>query len=358
VIPLRDNVPRLTTPVVVWTIIVLNVLVFLFELSLGPQGLGLCPWRRRAFTDRLQHFVSGHMQVVRAAGEAAGGLVPDSLPARPLLPVWWPARFEPGDDPAVRVLASYAVPGPDFWVADLPLAAIPRGPLQDLEARYGLAIWPHGMAGQPCLVEGTCGRGRYLLSYSHLETPDSAEANAWLAHILAVLGGAAPVDPGGAGLGPGDPGPGLAGGPGGAALARAREVLLGLIRQGMDHLLLFPRTPWLLGWRRGIPGAALNSLAAMLAQAAALPPTPAALAFWEERHSAFGETLDRFVHGLSGYLLAERLAMTVGDSGAGLNHDLLRAQRDALFGPPMAPSGLFGALLAALDELLARLLAG
>lgn len=40
-IPLRDNVPRLTTPVVVWTIIVLNVLVFLFELSLGPQGLGL-----------------------------------------------------------------------------------------------------------------------------------------------------------------------------------------------------------------------------------------------------------------------------------------------------------------------------
>jgi len=322
----------------------------------GPHGLGLCPWRRRAFTDRLQHFVSGHMRVTRAG---ATGLAPDSLPVQPLLPVWWPARFEPGDQPEVRVLAAYAAPGPDFWVADLPLAAIPRGPLEDLEAQYGLAVWPHAMAGQPCMVEGTFGAGRYLLSYSHLETPASAEANAWLAHILKVLGGSAPADPG--------PVPAwdlealpLAwpDGPGGATLDRARRELSGLVRQGMDHFLLFPRTPWLLGWRRGIPGAALNSLLAMLAQAAALRPTPAALEFWAGRHAAFGEALDLFAHGLSGYLLAERLTMTLGDSGAGLNHDLLRAQRDALFGPPMAPAGLFGPLLADMDELLARLLAG
>ena len=325
----------------------------------GPHGLGLCPWRRRAFTDRLQHFVSGHMRVVRSEGAGATGLTPDSLPLQPLLPVWWPARFEPEDTPEVRVLAVYAAPGPDFWVADLPLAAIPRGPLEDLEAQYGLAIWPHAMAGQPCMVEGTYGQGRYLLSYSHLETPASAEANAWLAYILAALGNVPPAA--------GDPVPAwdleslpLAwpAGPGGAALFKARTVLSGLVRQGMDHLLLFSRTPWLLGWRRGIPGAALNSLSAMLAQAQALPPNAAALAFWEARHAAFSEALDLFAHGLSGYLLAERLAMTVGDSDAGLNHDLLRAQRDALFGPPMAPAGLFGPLLADLDELLARLLAG
>jgi hypothetical protein len=322
----------------------------------GPYGLGLCPWKRRAFTDRLQHFVSGHMRVTRAG---ATGLAPADLPMQPLLPVWWPARFEPGEEPEVRVLAAYTSPGPDFWVADLPLSAIPRGPLEDLEAQYGLAVWPHGMAGQPCMVEGTYGKGRYLLSYSHLETPDSAEANAWLAHILTVLGGSAPVSAG--------PVPAwdlealpLAwpAGPGGAALFKARTALLGLIRQGMDHLLLFSRTPWLLGWRRGIPGAALNSLLAMLAQAQSLPPTPAARAFWEERHAAFSEALDLFAYGMTGYLLAERLAMTVGESEAGLNHDLLRAQREALFGPPMAPAGLFGPLLADVDELLARLLAG
>lgn len=326
----------------------------------GPHGLGLCPWKRRAFTDRLQHFVSGHMRVTRAG---ATGLAPAGLPTQPLLPVWWPARFEPGDEPEVRVLAAYAAPGPDFWVADLPLAAVPRGPLEDLETQYGLAIWPHSMAGQPCMVEGTFGQGRYLLSYSHLETPASAEANAWLAHILEVLGGAesgkaAPAQAGPVPAWDLDALP-LAWppGPAGAALFKARTVLGGLIRQGMDHLLLFSRTPWLLGWRQGIPGAALGSLLAMLAQAQALPPTPAAAEFWEARHAAFSEALDLFAHGLSGYLLAERLAMTLGDSEAGLNHDLLRAQRAALFGPPMAPAGLFGPLFTDVDELLARLLA-
>lgn len=327
----------------------------------GPHGLGLCPWRRRAFTDRLQHFVSGHMRVERAG---ATGLAPGSLPLRPLLPVWWPARFEPEETPGVRVLAAYAAPGPDFWVADLPLATAPRGPLEDLEAQYGLAVWPHSMAGQPCMVEGTFGSGRYLLSYSHLETPASGEANLWLAHILTVLSGGVL-----GGTAPAQAGPVPAwdlealplawpAGAGGAALFKARSVLAGLVRQGMDHLLLFTRTPWLLGWRRGIPGAALGSLLAMLAQAQALPPTPAAREFWEERRAAFGEALDLFAHALSGYLLAERLAMTLGDNEAGLNHDLLRAQRLALFGPPMAPGGLFGPLLADVDELLARLLMG
>jgi len=36
VIPLRDNVPRLTTPYVVWAVIILNVLIFLFQTSLSP----------------------------------------------------------------------------------------------------------------------------------------------------------------------------------------------------------------------------------------------------------------------------------------------------------------------------------
>lgn len=320
----------------------------------GPQGLGLCPWKRRAFTDRLQHFVSGHMRVTRPG---AAGLVPPDLPAEPLIPVWWPARFEPGDTPDVRVLAAYLAPGPDFWVADLPLKGVPQGPLEDLETLYGLHIWPHFMAGQPCMVEGAFGAGRYLLSYSHLETPASPEANAWLGHILAVLAGAAPATA--------EPAPAWdldalpaawPPGPEAAALDRAKATLDGLIGQGMEHLLLFRRTPWLLGWRRGIPGAALNSLQAMLAQARAIAPNGPALEFWRGRRAAFGEALDLFAHALAGYLLAERLAMTVGDNEAGLGADLLRAQRVAIFGSPMAPAGLFGPLLADMDELLWRLL--
>ena len=36
-IPLRDVIPSLTTPYVTIAIIVLNVLVFLYELTLGPD---------------------------------------------------------------------------------------------------------------------------------------------------------------------------------------------------------------------------------------------------------------------------------------------------------------------------------
>jgi membrane associated rhomboid family serine protease len=37
ILPLRDSVRSRTTPVVVWGLVVVNVLVFLYELGLGPQ---------------------------------------------------------------------------------------------------------------------------------------------------------------------------------------------------------------------------------------------------------------------------------------------------------------------------------
>jgi membrane associated rhomboid family serine protease len=38
-IPLRDSIPSRTFPVVNTLLIVVNVLVFLFEVSMGPQAL-------------------------------------------------------------------------------------------------------------------------------------------------------------------------------------------------------------------------------------------------------------------------------------------------------------------------------
>jgi hypothetical protein len=322
----------------------------------GPYGLGLCPWKRRAFTDRLQHFVSGH---VRGALPGAHELIPPGLPASPLLPVWWPARFEAEDNGEVTVLAAYAEPGPDFWVADLPLRSIPQGPLEDLETQYGLRIWPHFMAGQPCVVAGRHGAGRYVLSYSHLETPASPDANAWLAHILAFLAGApeAGAEQGAVPAWDLDRLP-LAWGPGkdGASLFKAKATMQNLMAQGQEHHLLFRRTPWLLGWRRGLPGAALSSLYALVCQALALTPGAAALEFWSARREEFSQNLELFAHGLTGYLLAERLSATLSEGEHCIPADTLRAQREALFGPAMSPGGLFGPLLADVDGLLLRLL--
>lgn len=317
----------------------------------GPYGLNLCPWRRRAFTDRLQHAMSGHMRMRAAQGSP---LVPPDLSAAPLLPVWWPARFEYEPREDVTVLAAYDSPGPDFWVADLPLESIPRQALDDLETQYDLSIWPHFMTGQPCLISGECGRGRYVLSYSHLETPASRDANRWLAHLVRELAGL-DADPNRSLT----PAWNLESLPrrwpdeaGGEDLARAKVRLEQSIREGMDELLFFRRNSWLLGWRRGIPGSNLNALYSMVCQAQNLAPTPRAVDYWRENSAQFLETLDLFGHGLTGYLLSERLAMTTSGTANAIPDEVLAEQRMTLFGRHMDYGGLFAELLITMDELL------
>ncbi|MDP3426764.1 MAG: BPL-N domain-containing protein, partial [Humidesulfovibrio sp.] len=160
------------------------------------DSLGLCPWGRMGFAGRLQHFLSGH---VRLGLDTAQQLaLPDTREL--LAPVWWPAQFAPtkgdmrvqqGDvrvqQGDVRVLARYAGLGQDFWVADLNLALLPEETLSDWENLYGLQIRPDFLTGRPAVISGTYGQGRYVLSYPHLETPDSAQANAWFAHLLREL---------------------------------------------------------------------------------------------------------------------------------------------------------------------------
>ena len=37
----------------------------------GQHGLGLCPWSRASFSDRMQHFVSGHIHAATRTGPDA-----------------------------------------------------------------------------------------------------------------------------------------------------------------------------------------------------------------------------------------------------------------------------------------------
>ena len=314
-------------------------------LALSGGGLSLCPWRRRAFTDRMQHFMSGHVHVDFGNDHI---LIPKDMSNSALLPVWWPGRFEPADND-VEILATYNKPGPDFWMADLALKSLPKGTASDWENLYGVRIRPD-FEGLPAVISGRFGQGRYVLSYAHLETPASPQANRWLTHILAGLTGLPEPE---FFLPAWDPAalpvlwPDL-------ALNHARELLLDLVRTGKEQMLLFWRTPWLLGWRRGLPGAALNSLLNMVCEALASPPTQAALEYWEPRAREFSTAMALFHQGVSGYLLAERLSMTVYSSSPDAVPGL-REQRESLFGTPPAGGGLHANLLARLEELLWRL---
>ena len=329
----------------------------------GDGGLGLCPWQRAPYVDRLQHLVSGHV----LAKTTAHPLCPEAVAAPPArehggmrsLPVWWPGRFAPPAEPdkgegnGVRVLAAYSRPDRDLCLADIPLASLPQDIFGAWQALYGINMRADFLTDQPCILQGTFGRGTYVLSYSHLETPDSPDANAWLAHLLRTLAG---LTPHGDTLPPWDvdrlptrwpkhrettP------------LFRARAGLMRLMRLGTRHNLIFRRTPWLRGWRTGIPGAALNNLHAALCTALSLPPTAEALRFWQAQKDRVRALLPLFIQGTEGYLLAERLGTTLA---AGLPDVVdrrgLKAQREALFGRPMEGGGLYQELLDIADELV------
>ncbi len=314
----------------------------------SPGGLGLCPLRRAAFTERLQHFMSGHLHV-RLNPAACPGLLPDDLGATVDLPVWWPGRFESAGADGVHVPAEFAGPADDFCLADLPIASLPAGTFEAWQDLYGFSPTPSFLEGSPCMVAGDYGAGRYVLSYSHLETPASADAGKIFAHLLRLLTGHGPTRNDVPGwdfsLTPEhEPHP---------LPARLREICAPVFELGLAHGLLFSRTPWLLGWRTGIPGAALNSLRAALHRACSLPFSPEAEAFAAVHGPDMLQAAELFAAGCSEYLLTERLAQTLAKALPDtLPAPLLTARREALFGAPMSPAGPFLALSAPLEELV------
>lgn len=313
------------------------------------HGLALCPWKRASFDERIQHFMSGHLHVcIPGLPETDSALTP-VYDHSPLLPVWWPGRFAPEEDDVVT-LARYAAPAKDFWLADLPVADLPDGTFAAWRDMYGIRMSPSFLEGQPCIIHGHFGKGGYVLSYSHLETPDSPDANRWFAHLLRSLGGLSPrtdlVPPWDTYKQAGptawtDP-----------DFASIFQDIASILESGLTHGLLFQRTGWLFGWRTGLPGASLCNLWAAACAIGETPPTRPGLAFFAEHKEHMLKAVSLFKQGCIHYLLAERLAQTASKiQPDAVSTDMLRNQREALFGPPMCAGGAFDAIMSPLDEL-------
>ena len=357
----------------------------------GEAALSLCPWKRAGYENRIQHYMSGHIYVKtnpngewrhpekrtskealasreetqfcrkakldgvsRPKGEGQDGPSQQTelcLAPRVLFPIWWPGRFEPQDDDTVTVLAEYDTPGPDFWLADLPVSSLPPSVFADWEEKYGFSPSPSFLQGEPCVITGNYGKGRYILAYSHLETPESPAANAYLAKLLYELTG----EPLSHTLVPAwnlcktatswnDP-----------ALAAMWGGVQSLFDAGKAAGMFFSRSPWLVGWRMGLPGAVCNTVRAQLFSIMANTPSDMALAFWREKKNFLQPAFTAFIERARSYLLAERLAMTLAkDLPETLVPEKLMAERTAVFGASgMAAhaGGLLGAILPELDEL-------
>ena len=156
------------------------------------EGLALCPWGRSFYKDRIQHLVSGHIISSLNQDELIPSLINDAPCTEAPLPVWWPGKFQEPESNImhhklqgpVRVLARYKDMGNDLHVADLPIQKLPASALDDCYNLYGITLRPSLLDGQPAIITGSFGRGKYILSYTHLETPDSPFANAIFAHML------------------------------------------------------------------------------------------------------------------------------------------------------------------------------
>ncbi|WP_028574167.1 BPL-N domain-containing protein [Desulfonatronovibrio hydrogenovorans] len=306
--------------------------------------LDLCSWQRKPFKERLPNF-SGHV-LCRVTG-----LNLDQKQEL-FLPVWWPSQFEPcPEDQSVKILASYLRPGQDFWSSDLNLSLVDPADLKKWESVYGINLDPALLTQEPCIIMGDYGQGKYILSYSHLETPGSSPANSLLQDILEQWLGRSlkgktsrPLSWDLKNTVPAWNHP---------VLVRSRQGLDQVIELGKSQFLLFWRNSWLLGWRRGIPGSPINFLYALSCQAMSRLPSPQAAEFWETAADQFDLEMNGFVAELKEYLGHERLALTMSQSSPEASSDgLLQKQKTDLFGSFPGYGGRYGRLIRDLDRLV------
>lgn len=308
------------------------------------DNLDICPWSRKPMSDRLVN-CSGHIQLRMEQSSTA-------LQGKTLVtaPVWWPSQFDETNDD-VRILASYLHPADDFWVADLPLEQLEEGAIASWENHYGINLDPDFLTGEPCVISGRYGSGSYILSYAHLETPGSPEANAWLCDILAHLL-RPPIGSDSADTLQwdlckrtvlwDDP-----------VLLHGEACLTAIVEAGKSNFLLNWRNSWLLGWRRGIPGFALNTLIAQLTEVMNHPPATAAEHLLRSKAGWLYDQMSRFKDSYIEYLSRERLqSLSAPSSPVSSASQPLQKLREELVGPFPGQTGVFGELSSFLDELL------
>jgi hypothetical protein len=152
-----------------------------------------------------------------------------------------------------------------------------------LEKAYGINLDPALIEDHPAIIEIEKGKGRLILSYPHLETPDDHWGNRLFLDILHYLNETSicPEKPS-----PPKPGPaesaqsagidertdldtGYRGDPA-SGISKAKQAAADLIAFGEANLLWNWRKPWLLNWKRGIRGLEYGTLHVTLCRMADL----------------------------------------------------------------------------------------
>ncbi len=319
----------------------------------GLDGLGLLNIKRKPTQERVPSF-SGRIALKTFEHPLWTDI------REPVFHAWWPPQFfvPAGDD--IRILATYQDALPDSFSSDLNTGDIVSGGRwQELEQRYEINLDPKRLIGDPAVIEGTCGRGRVMLSLVHFDTPDDANGEQVMRNIWEVLspgGGMSPVD--GKYLNSSVSSPPHF--PILPLLRKCEAAVTGLIDFGIRNFLWFWRNPMLLQWRRGVRGLEYCTLYIMMREIAERlnERQHDNNAQVEEQLQSISRRLFYFSQTAKALLMRERLAM----QNARITYDRcddpeIQKIREKLFSSSKSHGGLFKILLDELDNLLYLLLA-
>lgn len=273
-------------------------------LALSGSGLslGICPWRRQPLEGHRENALSGAIAAKLQNGKKVR------------LPVWWPGRFAPTGSPQ-EIVAAYEA-------------------MQNAQKDYP--------AGQPLIICGETGRGRYILSYAHLETPAWPEANSLLAELLRsrfnISAKNALVPDWDVFRPPAPPNTPLH-----MELAEAWRQFSGLVSKGKSLGLLRQRESWLCGWEPGIPGMVIAALLGMTHYLAENAPLTRANTAWLASRDLFGAQVAEFCARGSAWM--EAWPEKKSDPEFSIQ------QKTRIFGHPMRGGGLAAPILTLLEKI-------
>ena len=330
------------------------------------HGLSLLPVTRKKAGNRLVNF-------------SGGVLLTRSAPAHPLwhhlnapadFYVWWPSQFEISNSASVTSIASYEDSFTDFRVSDLSVKDIKlwKTGWEEWESVYGINLNPEILWGEPAIIEGKCGRGRVVLSYVHLDTPNHRNSQAALKNLCLYLCNS-----------PADPAERFNEAP---PPSRSRdsvrtdaEVIKTALRIkrrtsefynfGYRNFFWSWRTPWLLQWKRGLRGLEYTTLLVMsgeLTRRILGKPeqhTNVCTEHWKNKFFKFEAMLEGFMNEAAILLGKERL---ISEKSPGplcklsSPNEEVRLLRNKLFGNKMSFGGHYRELISVLDELLVTVL--
>lgn len=273
-------------------------------LSGSSHSLGLCPWGRQTLEGHKEHALAGAILACLQDTKTVS------------LPVWWPGRFAPNQN-AQEIVAAY-------------------------HSQQGRSVQENFPVNQPLIIYGKTGKGRYLLSYAHLETPGWAEANSLLAALLKnrfdIAAKTETVPAWNVFTTPDSSNTPIH-----IELAEAWRQFYGLMKKGEELGLFFPRESWLFGWQPGVPGMPLAALLGMTHHLAERAPSYGKNAAWISWQNLFRPRLEKFC--------AQAGAWLESYPRKKFEPEFCGAQKNSIFGHPMRGGGLAGELLTMLEKI-------